>query len=148
MNGKRILAIVFIGVACVLTFAAPVAQHTGALGDPGPVLLPRIVGLCMGLLAIVMFWQRSRDPVDSKVNVESPVVISLSLMAIPLFYLMFEYLGYTIAVALYLFLATGLLGLHTSAALVRYALVATVFSLMSGMLFARLLDLPLPGVLP
>ena len=148
MTGCRYMAFCFFGLACVLTLGAPVATLTDALGDPGPVLLPRIVGICMGLLAVLMFLQRPQEQEISINEIENPSTISLSLLAIPVFYLMFEYLGYTIAVSMYLLVAFTLLGLHSKAALVRYALVAVAFSLTSGMVFSRLLDLPLPGVLP
>jgi uncharacterized membrane protein YccC len=142
------MSAIFFGLALLLTFGAPVAMHTGALGDPGPDLLPRIVGICMGVLAVLLFLQGSQKPDSSNDDTESPVTISLSLLAIPAFYLMFEYLGYTIAAGLYLLVAFGLLGVRNRASLLRYALAAMAFSLTTGMVFARLLELPLPGVLP
>ena len=148
MTGCRYMSFCFFGLACVLTFGAPVATLTDALGDPGPVLLPRIVGICMGLLSVLMFLQRPQEQEISINEIENPSTISLSLLAIPVFYLMFEYLGYTIAVGIYLLVAFTLLGHRNKFALVRYALVAVAFSLTTGMVFSRLLDLPLPGVLP
>lgn len=148
MNGARLMALVFFALACVLTITAPEALHTDALGDPGPALLPRIAGVCMGVLAILLFLQNPPEEVLAGEGLESPVVITLSLLAIPFFYAMFQSLGYTIAVGLYLFAAFTLLGSRQGDAVFRYALAATAFSLASGMLFARLLDLPLPGVLP
>lgn len=142
------MAAIFFALGWVLTFAAPEAAHADALGDPGPVLLPRMVGICMGLLAVLLFLQTPQKQDVSKQEGEKPIIICLSLLAIPLFYLMFGYLGYTFSVGLYLLMAFALLGLRNRDAIFRYALVATAFSLTSGMVFARLLDLPLPGVLP
>lgn len=148
MTGTRLVPVIFFALACVLTFAAPEAVHSDALGDPGPALLPRIVGVCMGLLAVLLFLQDPGEAASDREPIENPLIISLSLLAFPAFYLMFQTLGYTIAVALYLAVAFYLLGLHNRDAIFRYLLVAVAFSLSSGMVFARLLDLPLPGVLP
>ena len=139
---------VFFALACVLTFAAPEAMHIDALGDPGPALLPRIVGVCMGVLAVLLFLQNPQQQAFAAEDIESPVIIALSLLAIPVFFALFQTLGYTIAVGLYLAVACYLLGLHNREAMFRYVLVAVAFSLTTGMVFARLLDLPLPGVLP
>lgn len=148
MNATRPAAAVFFGLACVLTFAVPEAVQTDALGDPGPVLLPRIVGICMGLLAILLYWQVPQAHEAEDEAFEKPLIVALSLLAIPLFYLLFQVAGYTLAVGLYMAAASYLLGYHDRDALLRYVLAATAFSLGSGMIFARLLDLPLPGVLP
>lgn len=148
MTGARLMAAVFFALACVLTFSAPEALHTDALGDPGPALLPRIAGICIGVLAVLLFLQNPPEEDVAGEGLESPVVISLSLLAIPFFYVIFQSIGYTIAVGLYLFAAFTLLGRRKRDTIFRYALAATAFSLVSGMLFARLLDLPLPGVLP
>jgi len=135
-------------LACVLVFTAPEAAQSDALGDPGPALLPRVVGVCMGLLAVLLFLQNGHEPLAEAAGIEEPSVIVLSLLAIPVFYLIFQCLGYTIAVGLYLWGAFCLLGAHKREAVLRYVLVATAFSLTTGMVFERLLDLPLPGVLP
>lgn len=149
MSGARLTGVLFLVLACVLVFAAPEAAHTDALGDPGPALLPRSVGVCVGLLAILLLLQ-NRQESDSATGAgtESPAIIALSLLAIPVFYLMFQVLGYTIAVGLYLAAAFYLLGAHNRGSALRYVLVAVAFSLTTGMVFVRLLDLPLPGVLP
>ena len=146
--GVKIMAVLFFGLACILVIGAPEAVIGRDLGDPGPALLPRVAGYCMGLLAVVLLIQKPAplEPGDSAI--ERPMLIGLSLIAVPLFYLMFQHLGYTIAAGLYLFAAFYILGNHNSAALVRYALAATAFSLASGLILSRLLDLPLPGVIP
>lgn len=148
MNGARLTGVLFLALACVLVFTAPEAAHTDALGDPGPALLPRAVGVCMGLLAILLFLQNRQELDATDTDNEKPGVITLALLAIPVFYLMFQFLGYTIAVALYLAAAFYLLGVHDRASVLRYVLAAVAFSLTTGMVFVRLLDLPLPGVLP
>lgn len=148
MSGGRIMASVFLGLACVLTLAVPAAMQADSLGDPGPVLLPRIVGICMAVLAVVLLLTKPQEQHALAGNTERPLIISLSLLAIPVFYLMFQYLGYTLAVGLYLLAAFYLLGLHNRKAFFRYVLAAAAFSLVSGMVFARMLGLPLPGVLP
>lgn len=142
------MAAVFFGLACVLTFGTPTANLTNALGDPGPALLPRIVGLCTGLLAVLLILQKEPRQKRTDSAVENPIVILLSILAIPAFYLLFEYLGYSVSVGLYLMAAFCLLGPGKGTDYFRYALVATAISLTSGMVFTRLLDLPLPGVMP
>jgi len=146
VNGNRVLAVLFLLLALVLSFATPEAAEPDALGDPGPALLPRLVGLLTGILAVILFFQRQPLREEPQSDTGSPAVIALSLAAIPAFYLAFEYLGYTVAVAGYLFAAFCLLGLGTPAARFRYLLAAAAFSLVSGLVFSRLLDLPLPGV--
>lgn len=148
MRRARLIGIVFFAFACVLTFAAPEAMLGDALGDPGPALLPRIVGVCMALLSVLFFMQNPQHQVSGDTETENPAIIALALLAIPVFYLLFQTLGYTIAVAVYLAAAFYLLGAHNREAVLRYVLVAMAFSLATGMVFARLLDLPLPGVLP
>jgi len=148
MNGARLTGVLFFVLACVLVFTAPEAAHTDALGDPGPALLPRAVGVCTGLLAILLFLQNRQEPDVTDADKEKPAIIVPSLMAIPVFYLLFQFLGYTIAVGLYLAAAFYLLGARDRASVLRYLLAAAAFSLTTGMVFVRLLDLPLPGVLP
>jgi len=148
MNGARLTGVLFLVLACVLVFTAPEAVHTDALGDPGPSLLPRAVGVCMGLLAILLLVQNRQAPAVADADREKPAIIVPSLLAIPVFYLAFQFLGYTIAVGLYLAAAFYLLGAHDRASVLRYVLAAAAFSLATGMVFVRLLDLPLPGVLP
>lgn len=148
MRGERLIGVLFLALGCVLVFTAPEAAHTDALGDPGPALLPRAVGVCMGLLAILLSLQNRQVPAAADADNEKPVIIVPSLLAIPVFYLVFQFLGYTIAVGLYLAAAFYLLGAHDRASVLRYVLAAVAFSLTTGMVFVRLLDLPLPGVLP
>ena len=148
MSSARLTGALFLALACVLVFAAPEAVQNDALGDPGPALLPRVVGVCMGLLAILLLLQDRPAQTATDTENEKPAIIVLSLLAIPLFYLMFQFLGYTIAVGLYLALAFYLLGVHNRESVLRYVLVAAAFSLTTGMVFVRLLDLPLPGVMP
>jgi len=148
VSSTRLTGLLFLVLACVLVFAAPEAVHTDALGDPGPTLLPRVVGVCMGVLAVLLFLQDGGDAETPDAVTEKPSVIVPSLLAIPVFYLLFQLFGYTISVGLYLFAAFILLGAHDRAAVLRYVLVAAAFSLATGMVFVRLLDLPLPGVLP
>jgi hypothetical protein len=148
VSSTRLTGVLFLVLACVLVFAAPEAAHTDALGDPGPTLLPRVVGVCMGLLAVLLFLQDGGGTETRDEVTEKPSVIVPSLLAIPVFYLLFQFLGYTFAVGLYLLAAFYLLGAHHRAAVLRYLLAAAAFSLATGMVFVRLLDLPLPGVLP
>lgn len=142
------MACAFFGFACVLMFGSPATLSSDTLGDPGPNLLPRVVGLCAALLSVLLFFEKTQQRAPSDAVLERPLTIALSLLAIPAFYLLFEYLGYTVAVTLYLLAAFSLLGPGTLGTHFRYALSAAAFSLTSGLLFARLLDLPLPGVLP
>lgn len=148
MTGARLTGALFLALACVLVFTAPEAAHSDALGDPGPALLPRAVGVCMGLLAILLLLQGGQTQAATGPGREKPAIIVPSLLAIPVFYLMFQFLGYTVAVGLYLAAAFYLLGAHDRASVLRYVLAAAAFSLTTGMVFVRLLDLPLPGVLP
>ena len=148
MSKSRLTAALFFALACVLVLTAPEAAHTDALGDPGPALLPRAVGVCMGLLAVLLFLQKGPEAGAPAAAAEKTTTIVSSLLAIPVFYLVFQLSGYTIAVGLYLAAAFFLLGAHDRGSLLRYALAAAAFSLTTGMVFVRLLDLPLPGVWP
>jgi len=146
--GVRILAGILLLMAGILVFTAPALQLEDSLGDPGPALLPRIAGICMAALSLILFLQTPQQPEDADEALEKRPVIVLSLLAIPLYYLAFQWLGYTLATALYLFAAFCLLGGRQPTLRFRYGLVAAAFSLASGLIFARLLNLPLPGVLP
>lgn len=148
MTGVRFTAVLFFTLACVLVIGTPATTGFETLGDPGPALLPRIVGAGTGLLAVILFPKREQPTLDTAGTTESRRIIALSLLAIPAFYLAFQLIGYTIAAALYLFTSFCILGAGNRAAYLRYALAAAAFSLASGTIFTRLLDLPLPGVLP
>lgn len=149
MTGLRVTAGVLLGLGCLLIVGVRPSVESGTLGDPGPNLLPRIVGLAMGVMAVLLFFQAEEpSPRAANPREQGPLTIALSMAAVPAFYLMFQYLGYTLSVGLYLLAAFCLLGERTGAARFRYLLAATAISLTSGLLFARLLDLPLPGVLP
>ena len=148
MTATRVMAVMFFGLACILIFATPDTRGFDTLGDPGPGLLPRITGLCMALLAMLLFLQEPERQEHAEADLEKPLVAALSVSAIPAFYLAFALLGYTLAVGLYLVAAFCLLGSRSPGAWTRYVLAAAAFSLTSGMAFTRLLDLPLPGVYP
>jgi len=148
VSSERLIGLLFLALGCMLVFTSPEAAHTDALGDPGPTLLPGAVGVCMGLLGILLSLQNRQEPADTDADNENPAVVVPSLLAIPVFYLAFQLLGYTVAVGLYLAVAFYLLGAHDRASVLRYVLAAAAFSLVTGMVFVRLLDLPLPGVLP
>ena len=146
--GIRILAAFLLALAIVLMFSTPGLPIEDALGDPGPAFLPRIVGACMAVLTLPLLLQVADPPEDSGQAMESRRVITLALLAVPLYYLAFQWLGYTLATAFYLFAAFSLLGPAGILLKVRFGLAAVAFSLVSGLVLARLLNLPLPGVLP
>jgi len=148
VSSNRVAAGLFLALSCVLIVAAPTVVSTETLGDPGPALMPRIVGIGTAVLAIILFFQTPETPESADGALENPATVGLSLLAIPGFYLLFQSFGYTLAVAFYLVTAFCILGNRDSASRLRYALAATAFSLASGMIFSRLLDLPLPGVVP
>jgi hypothetical protein len=148
MSGTRTLAAAFFALAVLLVLQAPTSVIEDSLGDPGPGLLPRAVGLVTAFLAAWLFFVTRTQAEKVAENRERPVIVLLSLAAIPVFYLLFEYLGYTLAVMFYLFTAFIILGQRNAASCLRYALAAIAFSLVTGLLFSRILELPIPGVFP
>jgi hypothetical protein len=148
VKGQGVLAALFLLLAVLLMLFAPASAVEETLGDPGPALLPRLCGAGMLLLAFLLFFQSRGAAEEAPVATERRPVIIASTLAVPAFFLAFQWLGFTLSVALYLFFATSVLGQRSRAALLRYSLVAVAFSLLSSLLFGQLLDIPLPGLYP
>ncbi len=148
MSGTRTIAVFFFMLALLLVLKSPSTVTEDSLGDPGAGLLPRLVGLATAFLAVWLFFTPRVPVVKIAESRERGLIILLSLAAIPVFYLLFQFLGYTLAVMFYLFFAFIVLGQRSPASGLRYALAAIAFSLVSGLLFGRILELPIPGVFP
>lgn len=147
---------------CTLVLAAVYLYATEQLpsleiGDPlGPKAFPRLLGAGLVLTAIVMVFEMVRarktasgttasaapDPAERK----GTLVVALAAVWTLLYFLVFETLGYVLATTLYLY---PLMAYFNSGKRLMNGLTAVLFSLLSYLMFVKLLGVNLaPGILP
>lgn len=145
-------------VAEVLQIAAPF----GALGDPGPRIVPLILAGGLAVLGLVLLCRPKRVivlPKGGEGTEEAPaagvdilpppappvrIALTVAFLAYVFF---FERLGFTIATFLFLSAAIVLLGRWTPRAAAVAIAVAAVTTLAVGAFLHGAIGIPLPGVL-
>ena len=145
-RGEAVAALVMLLLACGVVWQA-VQMPPGTLGAPGPGAFPGALGvllavICIGLL--VRAWRMTATQDESIVLGHRDIV--LTLVALVVLGLLFEWLGFVLSAGLFmLVLFRAFSPLRWIGALVAAAATAAV----SYFVFVRLLGVALPpGLLP
>ena len=148
MTANRLFGIGFLFLAVFMFAISEQIEVPDLMGDPGPLLLPRIVEFLMGGLGIALSFMKGKPVPAIETGPRGGfAVLAMSAAAALLFVILLDMSGFTVATAVYLFLATAILGNRTPKALVSYLIGACVASVVLGFILGSLLELPLPGIL-
>ena len=151
----RVILVCTVILACAYLYATS-QMSTPQIGDPlGPKAFPFLLGiatlLVAGLLLIEMLRGRKAVPDIPRVPITAAdrrhlPVIAAVVVGIALYYALFEKLGYMIATTLFLLAMTAFF--HRGKWLTN-ALVAVLFSVISYLLFTKVLGVSLAkGLIP
>ncbi|MCF8153594.1 MAG: tripartite tricarboxylate transporter TctB family protein [Rhodoferax sp.] len=154
MKSDKLIVLATLVLAALYWFATEQINEP-LIGDPiGPKAIPRllIIGL---LIAAVLLWletlasRKTRAPAmtaDNPEPVRRPFFILVLLGGTLAYFFLFNWLGYAIATALYLYALMAIFNPRKTRA---NALTATGFSLGSYLAFTRLFGAQIPaGLLP
>lgn len=148
---QRALGLGFMALA-VLVFIGARQFPPGAMGDPGPQLLPMLVAVLMFPLGLALALQRKvvdenaqadKGPVDVK-----RVFLSAALLVLTVVLLFaLEWLGTALSMVLYLWIAAVMIGKRDPLSLLRYLVVSALIGGSLYFIFVQVLGLTLPVVL-
>ena len=154
MTDKVILVctLVLAGVYFYATEQLPSLE----IGDPlGPKAFPRLLGICLVITAIVLFFEIVRGrktappsdfPKGDPGNRQTYAVVAGASVWTFLYFLVFEPLGYVIATTIFLL---ALFSYFHKGKWLQNVLTAVLFSLGSYLMFVKALGVNLaPGILP
>lgn len=145
---QRVLGLGFMALA-VLVFIAARQFPPGAMGDPGPQLLPMLVAVLMFPLGLALTLQRKVLDSEAKeggepVNVHR-VLLAVALLVLTLvLVLALEWLGTALAMVLYLWIAAAMIGRRDPVSLLRYLVVSALIGSALYLIFVQVLGLTLP----
>ncbi|WP_265516737.1 tripartite tricarboxylate transporter TctB family protein [Nitratireductor luteus] len=166
MTADRVCGLIFciLGVLIVLGSLMIVSNFPGS-GDPGPQLVPLILGGAMAVLGALLALRtppelsfetsravghaKSGDDLDTPNETVAPPAVwrRIALAALLIGYVAtFNHLGFSLASFLFLAGSILLLGTFAVAAVVRKVVVAVLVVLLLGYALNGLLGLSVPGV--
>ncbi len=145
---QRALGLGFMALA-VLVFIAARQFPPGAMGDPGPQLLPMLVAILMFPLGLALALKRKLvdgspksddEPVDWRRALLAAVILMLTVVLV----VALEWIGTALAMVLYLWIAAALIGRRDPLSLLRYLLVSALIGGALYFIFVQVLGLTLP----
>lgn len=147
---NRMTAVVVILVGAGLIVSGFRLDGPTLIGDPGAALLPKIAGALLVLLGSALFiWPvpQSAVPADADPAGRPMHVVVGTVAAAIGFVLLFAFVGFTIASAVFVFAVPLIMGARRRRDIAAAALMASLFTLLVGYSLYSLLGIPLPGVL-
>lgn len=145
---QRVLGLGFMALA-VLVFIAARQFPPGAMGDPGPQLLPMLVAVLMFPLGLALTLQRKVLDSEEKeggepVNAHRVLLAAALLVLTLVLVLALEWLGTALAMVLYLWIAAAMIGRRDPVSLLRYLVVSALIGGALYFIFVQVLGLTLP----
>lgn len=160
MTANQIAGAVFALIAVMLLFVGHSIEYPDMMGDPGPLLMPRLTAVLMLFLAALLILRPAPTTTTGPTGGadDAPqaaagkgrsehVAIAIVGISLVLYALLLVPLGFTVVTALFLFATIVGIGPRTLRALLRAAAVALGISLAIGGAMYHLLGVPLPGIL-
>lgn len=139
---------VFLIVGGLGYFIAASQYPIGKLDDPGPGLMPRLLGIifiCLSVYLMLTNWVgRRSEPLESSTQESQSLELKkpLQVIAVMIFYVAaLQPLGFSLSTSLMILFAARFMGLEGWAKPVILSLSTMVLSLL---LFGFILDVPLP----
>lgn len=143
-TGIIVVCLAVLAVAGYMWFEST-GYRTGAVGDPGPSALPRMVAAACALVSVLLIVQTLRTPTVPRAHAQNGraalvrvvivmVVVALSAVALPL-------VGYTVTMVALMLVVGYLAGARRWWSNLLLAVVMTWVSLL---LFSRVFMVPLP----
>ncbi|WP_138466189.1 tripartite tricarboxylate transporter TctB family protein [Poseidonocella sp. HB161398] len=154
MNPNRFAALAFFGVALVLILSNRTLGTIDMAGDPGPLLMPRLVGGLMLALSVLLALAPApraasgEEPPAPATPSALPLPAIAGLVAAALCYaLLFSRIGFTLSTAGFLTAAILCFGPRGPRAIAVAAATGAGVALVLGFLLQTVLGVYLPGVL-
>jgi len=167
MTADRVWGMLFTMVGLAMAFGSQtVLVNFPGTGDPGPRLVPMVLGISMAVLGAILMWRPaafvSEDPAakvsvsnviegdadNPSEQVEPPAVwrrIALGVLLVA-YIALFNLLGFSLASVMFLAVAMILLGPLTPTEIIRKTAIALALVLLLGWTINLLLGLSVQGV--
>ncbi|WP_172329422.1 tripartite tricarboxylate transporter TctB family protein [Mangrovicoccus sp. HB161399] len=148
MSSTRISALAFLALAVFMLWSNEQLGKIDMMGDPGPLLMPRITGGLMAALALLLALRPDAGEAPKAAASALPLPAVAGLVAAVLGYAaLFGILGFTLSTALFLATAILLFGPRRPRDIGIAAAVGIAVSLGLGLVLNGLLGVNLPGTL-